>query len=146
MLSSLAHPKDRDGDLVAMLQAVGQCWLQGRTIAWSHFTEKHWRKVALPTYPFERKKHWIAARTTTMAPMIQEPVVVPHEPQVSTLLPVTQPAVGPFHNGNGHRRHAQPATGAYAGNTLAEIFAHQLAILEQQIDVLDKSEPLNDGR
>jgi phthiocerol/phenolphthiocerol synthesis type-I polyketide synthase E len=52
VLPSSGHIKDKQGDLVAILRAVGACWLQGQEVAWSHFVEQDWQKVPLPTYPF----------------------------------------------------------------------------------------------
>jgi phthiocerol/phenolphthiocerol synthesis type-I polyketide synthase E len=41
-----------------LLPATGQLWQAGVPIAWSSFHASP-RRVALPTYPFERKRYWI---------------------------------------------------------------------------------------
>jgi phthiocerol/phenolphthiocerol synthesis type-I polyketide synthase E len=53
MIHSLPRKSDE-----GLLPATGQLWQAGVPIAWStlHATP---RRVALPTYPFERKRHWI---------------------------------------------------------------------------------------
>lgn len=46
----------------AVLSSLGKLWLMGVQIDWSAFyeNEQRWR-VPLPTYPFERQRHWIEA-------------------------------------------------------------------------------------
>ena len=47
-------------DSVASLAALGRLWLEGVTINWADFRKgESRRRVALPTYPFERKRYWI---------------------------------------------------------------------------------------
>ncbi|MFZ4699132.1 MAG: type I polyketide synthase [Candidatus Methylumidiphilus sp.] len=43
-----------------LLHSLGQLWLQGAPVDWDGFyaDERHCR-VPLPTYPFERKRHWL---------------------------------------------------------------------------------------
>ena len=49
----------RDGTEAA-LTALGRLWMEGVPIDWTGFRRgERPRRVALPTYPFERKKHWI---------------------------------------------------------------------------------------
>ncbi|MBN8742669.1 MAG: KR domain-containing protein, partial [Xanthomonadaceae bacterium] len=44
----------------AMLAALGRLWLANVAIDWNGFyAEETRRRVALPTYPYERKRHWI---------------------------------------------------------------------------------------
>jgi len=57
---SLPHPKDTRDELDALLQAVGGLWVAGIDVQWSAFHNgRHRRRVPLPTYPFERKRHWV---------------------------------------------------------------------------------------
>ncbi|HRI51336.1 MAG TPA: beta-ketoacyl synthase N-terminal-like domain-containing protein, partial [Pseudomonadota bacterium] len=62
LLSSLRHPQAQLSDVAFLLETVGKLWLTGGTIDWEgfHRGEKP-RRVALPTYPFERQEFWIAA-------------------------------------------------------------------------------------
>ena len=60
-LTSLGSPDGNPGDLESILSSLGRLWLNGIEPDWSHFYSKETRKrVALPTYPFERKSYWIA--------------------------------------------------------------------------------------
>ena len=43
------------------LQALGQAWLHGADVNWTRFRGgERRRRVPLPTYPFERARHWVA--------------------------------------------------------------------------------------
>lgn len=60
IISSLAHPKDERSDRVQLLEAVGRLWLNDVIVEpQSFFSNQHCQRVALPTYPFQRKRHWI---------------------------------------------------------------------------------------
>ena len=62
VLSSLRHPQEQISDDTFLLDVVGQLWLAGIHIDWPavHDAAKP-RHVPLPTYPFERKHHWITS-------------------------------------------------------------------------------------
>jgi acyl transferase domain-containing protein len=65
----LAHSFSRtrsESDGMALLAATGQLWLAGVEIKWAALHDGARRRVALPTYPFERKRHWIEPRSGTM--------------------------------------------------------------------------------
>lgn len=48
--------KDREN----FLKAIGKLWQTGHKINWSEFyKDKKRRRIALPTYPFEKQKYWI---------------------------------------------------------------------------------------
>lgn len=71
-LPTLTHPKEADSAAAFLLGAIGQLWALGVEPDWAKFNaQEKRRKVALPTYPFERKRHWIdrpapgAARAST---------------------------------------------------------------------------------
>jgi len=64
VLSSLRHPQDAGQDagedLPHLLGALGQLWANGAAVDWRGFYARERRlRVALPTYPFERKRFWI---------------------------------------------------------------------------------------
>ncbi|MEX6633169.1 type I polyketide synthase [Hyphococcus lacteus] len=46
-------------DVENALAAVGRIWVAGGLPDWSAFTVGARRRVPLPTYPFERKRHWV---------------------------------------------------------------------------------------
>ncbi len=57
---ALAAGGDAQG---AVLAALGRLWLAGRRIDWSGFHDgESRRRLALPTYPFERQRYWIEPR------------------------------------------------------------------------------------
>jgi phthiocerol/phenolphthiocerol synthesis type-I polyketide synthase E len=134
MLSSLPHPKSKEGDLATMLRALGQCWSQGREVDWSRFTGEGWQKVALPTYPFERQRHWIDGRQASAevaAVARKEVFSVSHLPEQATTtesMAISRPT-----NASSEAMNRRPV--AYQDG-LTEIFADQLEIMEQQIDTL----------
>ena len=60
VLSSLGHIQSDDPDIVNMLNALGRLWAEGAAVDWHGFdVGEERRRVPLPGYPFERKRHWI---------------------------------------------------------------------------------------
>jgi acyl transferase domain-containing protein len=59
-LSSVRHHYENESDADIVLQSAGKLWLAGADIAWGRrrVDEKR-RRMALPTYPFERQQHWL---------------------------------------------------------------------------------------
>lgn len=59
-ISSLNETAENFAEWEQILFALGQLWMSGATIDWKNFyaLEKR-RKVALPTYPFEKKRYWL---------------------------------------------------------------------------------------
>ncbi len=43
------------------LQQGGRAWVEGKSIDWGKLHESSARVVSLPTYPFERRRHWFPA-------------------------------------------------------------------------------------
>jgi acyl transferase domain-containing protein len=118
----------KESETIEFLSAVGQLWLAGVEIDWRALQgEKPRRRVPLPTYPFERKRHWIE----------------PHRPTISR---------GTYTNGNGIARdtngaisgematlaHDLNVTQTVAGpsSELEALIEEQLRIMAQQIEVL----------
>jgi acyl transferase domain-containing protein/acyl carrier protein len=57
---TLRRAEEGGADVEHLLTAVGRLWIAGVAIDWAglHGGERR-RKVALPTYPFERQRYWI---------------------------------------------------------------------------------------
>jgi acyl transferase domain-containing protein len=69
-LALMRHPKDKREDFEVFLQALGEAWLARQRVDWPALhSEKEPRKVALPTYPFERKRYWIDPPARVAAPV-----------------------------------------------------------------------------
>ncbi|MDC0832900.1 SDR family oxidoreductase [Geitlerinema sp. CS-897] len=60
ILSSLPHAKDTTDELAFLLQTLGQLWVKGIEVDREAFYgDRAYRRVPLPTYPFERRRYWI---------------------------------------------------------------------------------------
>ena len=62
VVTSMRHPDDEGTDLAAALGALGRLWTAGVALdAEAFWAGQTRRRVQLPTYPFERQRHWIDA-------------------------------------------------------------------------------------
>jgi acyl transferase domain-containing protein/acyl carrier protein len=60
VLASLRHPSAEQPDAAHFLNTLGKLWLAGVKINWTQFyANETRRRVPLPTYPFEARRHWI---------------------------------------------------------------------------------------
>ncbi len=60
LAGSLRGPKDEAADLEFLLTELSRLWLGGVDVDWRAFRGQETRhSVILPTYPFERKRHWV---------------------------------------------------------------------------------------
>jgi acyl transferase domain-containing protein len=63
-------PIDNPDETVARLTALGRLWLAGVNVDWHGFyRHERRRRVPLPTYPFERQRHWIDRPPTGASPI-----------------------------------------------------------------------------
>lgn len=59
-LASVRGPQDQGSDCFFFMTNLGKLWASGAKIEWKKFYEQEKRsRVSLPTYPFERQRHWI---------------------------------------------------------------------------------------
>jgi acyl transferase domain-containing protein/acyl carrier protein len=64
VLTSLRHVKEQQSDVNFLLKTLGRLWLSGVQIDWSEFYAYEQRhRLPLPTYPFERQRYWIDAKS-----------------------------------------------------------------------------------
>ncbi|MGB6222854.1 amino acid adenylation domain-containing protein [Haloferula sp.] len=71
-LPSCEHPASGAPDRARMLQSLGDLWARGLSVDWNLIHEGvPALRVPLPTYPFQRKRHWIESR------LLDLPVVSP---------------------------------------------------------------------
>ncbi len=67
--AAMRQPKDTSSDVATLLGALGRLWVAGARIDWQGFhAGQGRRRVPLPTYPFERRRHWIPLAATAGAP------------------------------------------------------------------------------
>lgn len=65
-LSTCRHVKEPGCDHANALESLGKLWAAGVEVDWSSFYSAETRKrVPLPTYPFERKRHWVDPKPLT---------------------------------------------------------------------------------
>jgi amino acid adenylation domain-containing protein len=63
-ISTIRHPMVQKDDVDIFMQAIADFWTSGGTIRWDElFDGEHRNKVALPTYPFEKKRHWLESKS-----------------------------------------------------------------------------------
>src|SRR6185436_7599864 len=59
-LGSLPSDHERRPDQAALLDTLGKLWLAGVAVDWPRFHgRERRRRVALPTYPMERRRYWL---------------------------------------------------------------------------------------
>ena len=58
-LTSLPSPSANADACRVLLTALGALWQRGVEVDWAAFAEDGRRRIALPRYPFERKRYWI---------------------------------------------------------------------------------------
>jgi glutamate-1-semialdehyde aminotransferase/acyl carrier protein len=127
-VSSLGDTAEGDAEYSMMLQAAGQLWLSGISPAWSelHRDERR-RRVALPTYPFERRRFWIDEAPPGIAPGAPA-LASPSHPQGATAViraaastPVISEASPHGQSGQNGQRSSTPARRASITATLKQL-------------------------
>ncbi|HEY0557963.1 MAG TPA: amino acid adenylation domain-containing protein, partial [Thermoanaerobaculia bacterium] len=92
VVSAMRQPKDTSSDLAALLGAVGRLWVAGAKIDWRElYAGQGRRRVPLPTYPFERRRHWIDA-AAAVAPAAAGPGAAVATAAVAVMLPPPAPS------------------------------------------------------
>ncbi|MEQ1759707.1 MAG: SDR family NAD(P)-dependent oxidoreductase [Vicinamibacterales bacterium] len=57
--SSLRHDYEGGSDVEFVYRTIGRLWASGIRINWDGVPQASGRRIPLPTYPFERQRHWI---------------------------------------------------------------------------------------
>ncbi|MFF0370051.1 amino acid adenylation domain-containing protein [Micromonospora sp. NPDC005087] len=86
----MRHPRSDGDDQRIALTAVGRLWLAGVPVDWSAFHGGPRRRVELPTYPFERQRHWIERGARTQ---LASGVAATAEPEPTDLATGNRPAL-----------------------------------------------------
>ncbi|MFA1547960.1 type I polyketide synthase [Actinomadura chokoriensis] len=58
---SMPDGHDRTGESAAVQRSLGRLWLAGVPVDWAALHPGVRRRVALPTYPFQRRRYWLDA-------------------------------------------------------------------------------------
>ncbi|EYF08907.1 type I polyketide synthase [Chondromyces apiculatus] len=62
VIPSLTGAGRSRSELASMLEAAGRCWIEGVPLdSAALYADERRRRVPLPTYPFERQRHWLDA-------------------------------------------------------------------------------------
>jgi phthiocerol/phenolphthiocerol synthesis type-I polyketide synthase E len=71
--ASLGTARDKPGEVEGLLETAGRLWLAGVPLDWIglHGASQP-KRVPLPTYPFERKSHWVEAAAPAASPTAAE--------------------------------------------------------------------------
>lgn len=80
VIATIRHPQETAPDSEFLLAALGRFWLAGGVLDRASLTAEARRRVPLPTYPFERTRHWVdavpfAANDTAAVPVASAPIV-----------------------------------------------------------------------
>jgi phthiocerol/phenolphthiocerol synthesis type-I polyketide synthase E len=63
IISTMRNPTESLVDSQYLMTAVGRLWMAGVGVDWrSYYKGEQRRRVALPTYPFQRQRYWVEAR------------------------------------------------------------------------------------
>ncbi|MEP7049206.1 MAG: SDR family NAD(P)-dependent oxidoreductase [Pseudomonadota bacterium] len=69
VIASLPHPREQRAQLDAVLTATAKLWLAGVAVNWAGVhADEQLHRIALPAYPFERKRHWVDPPALAAAP------------------------------------------------------------------------------
>ncbi|HKN82684.1 MAG TPA: type I polyketide synthase [Pyrinomonadaceae bacterium] len=72
-----------EDDLLSLINAAAKLWLAGAELDWSGFyAHERRQRLALPTYPFERKRYWIERPVAAAAEQRLERQVSEYAPHV----------------------------------------------------------------
>jgi amino acid adenylation domain-containing protein/FkbH-like protein len=95
-LSTCRHVKEPGCDHANALETLGRLWAAGVEVDWEAFYAAESRKrVPLPTYPFERKRHWVDPKPLTDAPRTYTAPIetaAPESAPIETIMSTPEPA------------------------------------------------------
>jgi len=129
MLASMADTPA--GERAAWLDAVGQLWSLGAPVAVDRLDRRsNKRRVRLPTYPFERKRHWIDIQDAGIPPAVAIAASNPsieHVPHAGPSAPAPTNTIAPEISMADH------SAGASAGSARSTRLIAQLTELFEDI-------------
>jgi acyl transferase domain-containing protein len=134
VLSSLELSRETHKDVASLLAALGQLWLEGVPVNWHGFYAHERRsRVALPTYPFEKKRYWIDPPKIIEAnkPLRSLPMGLSEKQPSEALTAVTQPIL--------ESSLAETSTGdeiPTSATVFERIMSEQLEVMARQLEML----------
>ena len=94
VLASLASSREGVAADSAIQSALGRLWTSGANPDWAKFHQgSSRRRVLLPTYPFERKKYWVAPVQRELPPTKAEPAPAVEILHSGSAVPLLSPEV-----------------------------------------------------
>jgi len=73
IFASMRSESERESDERYLMRLLGKLWLAGGELDWAAFYERERRhRVRLPTYPFERRRHWSEPTKTSEANAVRQ--------------------------------------------------------------------------
>lgn len=97
-LTAIASLSDDVGvEHESFLRAVGQLWVSGISVPWRADKTPVVQRILLPTYPFERQRHWVDSGASTV-PLAASAAVLSDPPAIlntSTHKPISMSTVAP---------------------------------------------------
>ncbi|HTV84795.1 MAG TPA: type I polyketide synthase [Dyella sp.] len=101
-----------------LLDAVGRLWLDGVSIHWHALHTRRPGRIPLPTYPFQRKRHWVTREEK--APVSER----------RNMAEAVQPVSSAYGNGEADRMPGQDID-------IEQLLHRQLEVIEEQLKYLD---------
>ncbi|MCU0490006.1 MAG: SDR family oxidoreductase [Chloroflexaceae bacterium] len=96
ILHSLRHPNDKQPDRAFLLGTLGKLWLAGVEVEGERlYAGEQRRRVALPTYPFERQRYWLEPLKLAYESAATQPLQKRSEIADWFSLPFWKPALPP---------------------------------------------------
>ncbi len=144
VVASLGHRDAGRDDAAVLLEALGGLWCAGVEPDWVAVHGRRRRRVSLPGYPFERRRHWIDAPPRTVAagvagagaanvpiaagpaavgPVASDPAAVEQAARSTALAPAASEPAGAAASGNGAGVPLDPLEAA-----IAAIWREQLGV------------------
>ncbi|WP_413760827.1 type I polyketide synthase [Streptomyces sp. MMBL 11-3] len=115
LVAPLAAESEADGP-PALLTALGELWLAGTEVSWAEVHAARRLRVPLPTYPFERRRHLVAAAEPERVSAGAEEAVAPD---------------GASGSGNGNGNGPEGGSdGASTADRVARLFAQTLGLAD----------------
>jgi acyl transferase domain-containing protein len=68
-VNTIRHPRELLSDERVLARALAKAWVAGAEINWTTLSQTSRRRVALPTYPFQRQRFWILPQRALTQPV-----------------------------------------------------------------------------